>query len=331
MNQGTNAVRFCHIALAGDAAMRDPWVDAWKDLPQFDGFGLLGFESGTSWTVPSGEAGLVLECSSGAASGCGESVPGSMEIHSLVGLDTRLAEAMAPWVLSIARLLADRVSLRRLVDRFGERVRKESARLRMADLLEEANHRLQEQFVRDPLTGVPNRRRFEEHFDTCWGRAAGDGTGVGLILVDIDFFKKLNDSMGHQEGDRCLREVAQAMLSKVTQSDDIVARFGGEEFVAVMDHCGEAEVSAMAEALCQAVRDLKLPHHDYAVGHVTISAGAVWTCPGLTSSAEDFLRMADEMLYQAKRSGRDKWLLGRITDQVTENVVRNGSETDKSS
>jgi len=320
MEQGASAVRSCRIVLVGDARHRAPWMEAWESSRLFDGAGAVELEPGASWTVPPGEAALVLECTAGAASACGETVPGSLEIHALSGLDPSMAAALAPWIAGMARLLADRVSLRRLVDRFGERVRKEAARLRMADLLEEVNHRLQEQFVQDPLTGVSNRRRFEEHFDLCWGRAAGDGTGVGLVMVDIDFFKKLNDGLGHQEGDRCLREVAQAMLGRIVQANDLVARYGGEEFVVVMDDCQEADVAAMCETLCEAVRRLEIRHPDHPAGRVTISAGAVWTCPGLTSSAEDFLRTADEMLYQAKRAGRDRWLIGSISTHLSDSV-----------
>lgn len=305
----TAAGRQCHVVLAGDDDLCQRWIDAWRGDPSFDALGLLRLDPGESWTVPVGEAGIALECRPGAASGCGEAVAGSLEIHSLSGVDPSLAPVLAPWVASIARLLVERVSLRRLVDRFGERVRREAARLRMADLLEEANQRLQEEFVRDPLTGVPNRRRFEEHFDLCWGRAAGDGTGIGLILVDIDFFKKLNDSLGHQEGDRCLREVAQSLASRVVRANDIVARFGGEEFVAVVDNCTRQDVEALSESLCAGVRELAIRHPEHPQGIVTISAGAAWAVPGLTSSAEDFLHLADEMLYQAKSGGRDRWIL----------------------
>ncbi len=309
MEMAPAAGRLCHVILAGDADVCDQWIEAWRRDMRFDSLGFLRVTPGDSWTVPVGEAGIILECQAGAASGCGEAVAGSLEIHTLTGVDPSLAPVLAPWVSSIARLLVERVSLRRLVDRFGERVRREAARLRMADLLEEANQRLQEEFVRDPLTGVPNRRRFEEHFDLCWGRAAGDGTGIGLILVDIDFFKKLNDSLGHQEGDRCLREVAQALASRVVRSNDIIARFGGEEFVAVVDNCTREEVEALSESLCAGVRDLAIRHPEHPMGIVTISAGAAWAIPGLTSSAEDFLHSADEMLYKAKNSGRNCWIL----------------------
>lgn len=320
-------VRTCRIVLAGASAECLRWQDLLE--PHLSTFGALSsLGEAESWTVPAGEAGLVLECTPGAAANCGESVAGSLEIHSLVQVSSDQAPVVASWIAAVARLLADRVSLRRLVDRFGERVRKEAARLRMADLLEEANHRLQEQFVRDPLTGVPNRRRFEEHFDLCWGRAAGDGTGIGLIILDIDHFKKLNDSMGHQEGDRCLREVAQALAATLSRPNDLVARFGGEEFVAILDQCDRETVVSTAEALCESVRRLGLPHDDHPAGHVTISAGAVWTCPGLTSSAEDFLRMADEMLYQAKRTGRDRWVLGDITGPQAETQTVSKGEFD---
>jgi len=309
MEMAPTTGRQCHVVLAGDAEVCGPWMDAWRQDSAFEPYGFLRLDPGESWTVPVGEAGIVLECLPGAASGCGEAVAGSLEIHTLTGVDPALARILGPWVVGTARLLVERVSLRRLVDRFGERVRREAARLRMADLLEEANQRLQAEFVRDPLTGVPNRRRFEEHFDLCWGRAAGDSTGIGLILVDIDFFKKLNDSLGHQEGDRCLREVAQALASRVVRPNDIVARFGGEEFVAVVDDCTREDVSALSESLCEGIRELRIVHPEHPLGIVTISAGAVWTVPGLTSSAEDFLHLADEMLYQAKGGGRNRWIL----------------------
>jgi diguanylate cyclase (GGDEF)-like protein len=216
---------------------------------------------------------------------------------------------LTEWVVRYGKVVQERTSLRRLVDRFEERIKKDSARVRMADLLQEANHRLQEQVVRDGLTGIPNRRCFEEHFDYLWGRSAGDQTPMALILCDIDHFKKLNDCLGHQEGDRCLRLVASCLESLVRGPDDLVARYGGEEFVVVLFDCDREKASEVAERLRIGVKELGLVHPDYQAGVVTISLGVACDIPLLTSSAEDFLHLADTMLYHAKSGGRDCWKL----------------------
>ena len=217
------------------------------------------------------------------------------------------APVLADWVERFGRVYQEKVSLRRLIDRFEERIKKDSGRVRMADLLQEANHRLQEQSVRDGLTGIPNRRRFEEHFDYLWGRSAGEGTPIALILSDIDFFKKLNDSLGHQEGDRCLQEVASKLDSLVQGEDDLVARYGGEEFVILLWNCDREKAAKVAEELRAGVAGLAVNHPEHPKGIVTISLGVACDIPNLTSSAEDFLHQADSLLYEAKSSGRDCW------------------------
>jgi len=214
---------------------------------------------------------------------------------------------LTEWVLSVGRLQVERVSLRRLVDRFEERIKRDSGRVRMADLLQEANNRLQEQSVRDGLTGIPNRRRFEEHFDFLWGRAVGDCVPITLILSDIDFFKKLNDRLGHQAGDRCLQEVAHKLAGLVEGEDDLVARYGGEEFVVLLWDADRQRAQQMAEKLRIGVRELGIAHPDHPAGIVTISLGVTCATPSLTSSAEDFLHQADDLLYHAKSAGRDRW------------------------
>jgi len=227
----------------------------------------------------------------------------------------RLPVAMRPedvvvvtdWILRMGRVHLERTTLRRLMDRFEERIKKDSGRVRMADLLQEANVRLQEQSVRDGLTGIPNRRRFEEQFDYMWGRAAGEGAPITLILSDIDFFKKLNDALGHQEGDRCLQAVARRMHELVDGEDDLVARYGGEEFVILLWNAGEERADEVAELLRTAVKELGIAHPQHPAGRVTISLGVACATPGLTSSAEDFLHHADSLLYEAKSAGRDCW------------------------
>ncbi len=232
---------------------------------------------------------------------CTEKLPLPMNLSS------QNAPMLADWVRRIGEIHLEKISLRRLVDRFEERIKKDSGRVRMADLLQEANHRLQEQSVRDGLTGIPNRRRFEEHFDYMWGRSAGEGAPIALILIDIDFFKKLNDSLGHQEGDRCLQEVARKLESVVDGEDDLVARYGGEEFVVLLWNCDRPKAAEMAEKLRVGVRECAINHPQHPSGIVTISLGVSCEIPSLISSAEDFLHQADSLLYSAKESGRDCW------------------------
>jgi diguanylate cyclase (GGDEF)-like protein len=310
----TQASRFCRVAIlsrqrGADALRREltersatnPWMQVLEstDKPSF----------------PSGETVLVLSdrdaeehwpwVQDWATYTEKLELPSDLAIQNL-GL-------IAEWVVRFGKVVQERTSLRRLIDRFEERIKKDSARVRMADLLQEANHRLQEQVVRDGLTGIPNRRCFEEHFDFLWGRSAGDQTPMALIFCDIDHFKKLNDTLGHQEGDRALRLVASRLESLVEGADDLVARYGGEEFVIVLYDCDREKATDVAERLRIGVKALEIPHPQHAAGVVTISLGVACDIPSLMSSAEDFLHLADTMLYEAKSGGRDCWRMAPST------------------
>jgi len=310
----TPASRFCRVAILsrqeGANALRrelsersatDPWLQV--------------LDSSDKPTLPNGETLFVLIDRDGEVDWpWAEDVGAYTEKLRLPeGLRDQDAVALADWIFRLGKVTLERTSLRRLIDRFEDRIKKDSARIRMADLLQEANHRLQEQVVRDGLTGIPNRRCFEEHFDFLWGRSAGDQTPMALILCDIDHFKKLNDSLGHQEGDRCLRLVASRLEALVQGPDDLVARYGGEEFVVVLSDCDREKASGIAEQLRIGVKELGLIHPEYEAGVVTISLGVACDVPSLTSSAEDFLHLADTMLYHAKSGGRNCWKLAPIT------------------
>ncbi|MEN9353854.1 MAG: cell cycle response regulator [Fibrobacterota bacterium] len=224
---------------------------------------------------------------------------------------------LAQWVGRMATLALERQAMRRLVDRFEARIGRESNRARMADLLKEANERLQEQFVRDALTGVPNRRRFDEQIDYLWGRAVGEEAAVAVMMLDIDFFKKLNDSLGHQAGDECLQKVAQRLFEIVDGNDDLLARYGGEEFVALLWDTDVESACAMAERLRAGVEELALVNPGNTNGIVTISIGISVERPSFTSSAEEFLRHADQALYKSKETGRNRWTLHQPGDEST--------------
>ncbi|UJF33418.1 sensor domain-containing diguanylate cyclase [Paenibacillus hexagrammi] len=176
--------------------------------------------------------------------------------------------------------------------------------------LEEANRWLEKQTLADGLTGIANRRHFDEESQRLLRKAKNDNTGFCLLLMDIDCFKGYNDTYGHLAGDECLRKVARALDTMARQEGGMAARFGGEEFAYIA--CGASdELSGLAEQAVSGIRALTIPHAaSGAAAHVTISCGMVtWMAhtdhepPGL----QLLIQKADELLYQAKQSGRDRY------------------------
>jgi diguanylate cyclase (GGDEF)-like protein len=152
--------------------------------------------------------------------------------------------------------------------------------------------------TRDSVTGLANRRLFEETLDLEIGRSRRQGTPLSLVVLDIDHFKQVNDSAGHRAGDEVLGGVGRALVS-ITKASDLAARYGGDEFVVLLPGCPREEVAAVAERVRDAVRT--------SVGDVpvTISAG-VATMPDDALDAEGLVATADAALYVAKREGRDR-------------------------
>ncbi|HEV8269345.1 MAG TPA: diguanylate cyclase, partial [Thermoanaerobaculia bacterium] len=139
--------------------------------------------------------------------------------------------------------------------------------------LRAANKTLESLSFRDPLTGIANRRQMEMTLSDEWGRSRRSKRPVGLVLVDVDLFKKLNDRYGHQEGDACLRSIAGCLARTLRRAGDLVARFGGEEFAVILPSTDLEGANALAEQLRAAVLDLQIPHEDSPFGVVTISLG----------------------------------------------------------
>ena len=157
----------------------------------------------------------------------------------------------------------------------------------------------------DGLTGIANRRAYDEALSREWDRASRDGTALALVLFDVDFFKRYNDTYGHIAGDTCLRSVAEAAQSCVRRPSDLFARYGGEEFVALLPRTDAAAAFAIAEAMCDAVRELHIEHSASSLGIVSISAGVASTAA--KPFAEPALpHAADEALYLAKEGGRNR-------------------------
>ena len=174
----------------------------------------------------------------------------------------------------------------------------------------------------DALTGVPNRRALDKALEREWKRGLRSGRPLGVLLMDVDHFKLLNDTSGHQAGDDCLREVAQGLQRSLHRPDDLLARYGGEEFVVVLPDTDEHGCERVAESLRQAVFDLQLPNAGAASGRVTISVGAACEMPRPERDRAALLKAADEAVYAAKRSGRNRVALAWLGAMPSSDVVR---------
>jgi diguanylate cyclase (GGDEF)-like protein len=159
----------------------------------------------------------------------------------------------------------------------------------------------------DGLTNIPNRRRFDEHLDSEWKRAARAGAPLSILMIDIDFFKHYNDNYGHGAGDVCLRKVAGALSTAVVRPGDLVARYGGEEFVVLLPETAESGAVQIAERLRESVMNLKIPHaHSSAGTFVTVSIGVASGTPNGDATSTGIHEQADRELYRAKESGRNR-------------------------
>jgi len=176
------------------------------------------------------------------------------------------------------------------------------------EALEDTNRRLEKLSITDPLTGLANRRRFEEALQAEWEGAQRRQSTIGAAMIDIDNFKLYNDHYGHLAGDTCLRRVATALNDSIRQGPDMAARYGGEEFAFILSGADYAVADTVAERARVAVAELKEPHIGSAFGIVTVSIGIAALVPPASATAKQFLGYADFALYEAKRSGRNRVL-----------------------
>jgi diguanylate cyclase (GGDEF)-like protein len=167
-----------------------------------------------------------------------------------------------------------------------------------AQLLHDALH--------DPLTGLANRRYLEESLPRELHRASRENSALSIAMLDLDHFKRFNDTFGHDPGDSLLREVGR-VLGETLRKSDIACRYGGEEFVLVLPNSSLADIFERIEEIRLAVRELQIRHGDRLLGAVTVSAGVAEAREGMT--ARELLREADEALYAAKHAGRDRVVL----------------------
>ena len=180
------------------------------------------------------------------------------------------------------------------------RVRNHLELKRYRDLLEAMS-------MTDGLTGLPNRRHFDQHLDREWRAAIRESSTLSLVLIDIDFFKLYNDHYGHLLGDECLRAVARALAIGARRPSELVARYGGEEFACLLPGTPASGARTVAELMRGNVLDLSLPHEKSQVSpHVTVSMGIGTASPLLGEDPDTLVTRADQNLYQAKRNGRNR-------------------------
>lgn len=156
----------------------------------------------------------------------------------------------------------------------------------------------------DGLTGLYNRRFFNETYLKEWNKAAESRTPLGLLMIDIDYFKRYNDTYGHLEGDQCLQKIADAIGKAVSGQDFFTARFGGEEFIVLLLNQSFEDCVGYAEKILDKVDELKIPNGLEQGGYVTISIGIGYLIPEAEQKSEVLINQADQALYRAKKDGR---------------------------
>jgi diguanylate cyclase (GGDEF)-like protein len=181
--------------------------------------------------------------------------------------------------------------------------------------LEEKNEKLELLSSLDGLTGLFNRRYFDDNLLKEWKQASRDKTPLSLLIVDIDYFKNYNDCYGHLEGDICLRKVAQALYESLLRPTDIVARYGGEEFTAILPNTGSEGAIKVAQRMMDYVAQLDIDHKESSVADmVTVSIGASSAFPTGKLAVTSLLDRADKALYEAKENGRNTYRM-RLSDE----------------
>ncbi len=210
------------------------------------------------------------------------------------------------WVEARARLLRGIDGETQIISNVRDITERRAAEAQVDAL----NRELAQQANTDGLTGLANRRRFDEALDQEWRRAVRDETPLSLLMIDVDRFKLYNDRHGHQRGDECLRAVAAAMAQVARRPADLTARYGGEEFVVLLPGVDAAGAAALADRVLAAVRAKRIEHEANApAGVVTVSIGAAAVMPWTDVEACGMAALvagADAALYEAKRSGRNR-------------------------
>lgn len=186
----------------------------------------------------------------------------------------------------------------------------------MQEELHDAHRKLREISFLDSLTGIPNRRHFDETLSAEWKRYIRLESPLSIVIGDVDFFKQFNDIYGHQAGDSCLRAVASSLNESLFRVEDMVARYGGEEFAAILPGTDASGALSVARRMLRSARELRIPHEKGIGGHVSCSFGIATARPNADQPAFALLHSADANLYAAKRAGRNQIGLPKQLDHA---------------
>lgn len=241
------------------------------------------------------------------AGGRGDNV--ELRIRRKDGSTCWVATSWRPILAADGRSLGIRTSSHDITA--SKQAREELARARAR--LETANRQLAALSTTDSLTGIANRRHFDEFLLNEWRRATRSRRPLALAMLDVDWFKAYNDHYGHQAGDTCLQAVARLLQTKVSRVSDLAARYGGEEFALIAAETDMDTMRVLAEEIRAALESSALPHTASPLGRVTVSLGVAVLVPAADLSPEDLLRRADAALYCAKAQGRNRVVLATDT------------------
>ncbi|WP_316568279.1 PAS domain S-box protein [Neobacillus sp. YIM B06451] len=234
------------------------------------------------------------------------------QLENLIGVNDhfsliyrhRLKDGSYRWIDTVAKVLLNEKGE---IDSFLAISRDATERKEKEKSLETANDFLKLLSSLDGLTGISNRRYFEENLEKEWERNKANETPLSAIMLDIDCFKLYNDTFGHLAGDDCLKKVASVIRDSLKRPRDLAARYGGEEFIILLPETDKAGAMLIAETIRQSVRKQEIPHTSSEIdSYITISAGYATIVPDEQFEPKDLIREADIALYQAKRNGKNK-------------------------
>jgi diguanylate cyclase (GGDEF)-like protein len=227
------------------------------------------------------------------------------ELEKVVLEHTRLYEQLEEYNRTLEEKVAERT--RELQQKNWQLQQEIFERQRAETALQRANRELERLAILDSLTGVANRRRFEQYLKQMWEFTLSTQKPLSLLLCDVDYFKSYNDTYGHPKGDMCLRAIADAIARSLRHEGDLVARYGGEEFVAILPETELSCALEIAQIIRQQLQALKIEHSGSRISnYITISIGIVSQIPDRHTSLQDLVKAADVALYQAKQDGRDR-------------------------
>jgi diguanylate cyclase (GGDEF)-like protein len=183
----------------------------------------------------------------------------------------------------------------------------------LCDIVNQQKHELEQLTKTDQLTGISNRRAFDHELERNWNHLGRYGGHCALVLCDLDFFKLFNDHYGHLHGDKVLKLVASTLEPFARRSDEICARFGGEEFILLMHFKDQKMLIKRLDDILAAINELQEPHSESSFGHLTLSLGIstleVKENELLKQQSKDWIKQADDALYEAKEQGRNQYVL----------------------